>query len=257
VDTFFTKVNRFMFKRTIFSLAIFSVCAWAGAQSLPPNLSDKADQTTPIKFIGVFISPFYYSAQTPDGHPVVHVAKAFDDQLTSNKREDILAVRDAIQAQPKLITPMTLMVLAIRLYDVGLRDDAVFWFYVAKNRYLSMAGVLDVKSPVLAQAENAIRDFVVLAGPFLNSYAFCDLSKQREANMNSIVWVEQHPYEAVFMAQLPALPGDRAENLKKAIVDIKARAQKEAQYFYDLKNLDEFVRKRKENHVPEQFCWAQ
>ena len=30
---------------------------------------------------------------------------------------------------------MTMMVLAIRLYDVGLRDDAVFWFYAAKDRY--------------------------------------------------------------------------------------------------------------------------
>ena len=33
------------------------------------------------------------------------------------------------------LTPMTIMVLAIRLYDVGLRDDAVFWFYAAKNRF--------------------------------------------------------------------------------------------------------------------------
>ena len=37
---------------------------------------------------------------------------------------------------------MTLMVLAIRLYDVGgCRDDAVFWFYAAENRYLTLEDV--------------------------------------------------------------------------------------------------------------------
>jgi hypothetical protein len=32
---------------------------------------------------------------------------------------------------------MTLMVPAILHYDVGLRDKAVFWFYLAKDRYRS------------------------------------------------------------------------------------------------------------------------
>lgn len=246
-----------MFKRTLLTLAVFSICMWAEAQTVQPNFVDRADQTSPVRHIGVFVTPYYQAAQTPEGHPVVNVAKAFDNQLASNKREDILAVRDTIQAQPQFITPMTLMVLAIRLYDVGLRDDAVFWFYVAKNRYFAMAGVLDVTSPSLAQVGNTIRDFAILAGPFFNSYAFCDVSKQRDANLNSIAWVEQHPYEAMYMAQLPALPGDRVENLKKSIADIRARAQKEAQYFDDPKNVAEFNRKRKEKHVPEQFCWTQ
>ena len=37
-----------------------------------------------------------------------------------------------IVAKPQVVTPMTMMVLAIRLYDVGLRDDAVFWFYASR-----------------------------------------------------------------------------------------------------------------------------
>ena len=41
---------------------------------------------------------------------------------------------------------MTMMVLAIRLYDVGLRDDAVFWFYVARARYITLEDVLDVSA---------------------------------------------------------------------------------------------------------------
>ena len=180
-----------------------------------PAIAEPAEDTAPVKHIGVYVLPYYQSAPTLEGRPTVAVAKAFDVQLGSNKREDILAVRDAIEAQPETATPMTLMVLAIRLYDVGLRDDSVFWFYAAKDRYFTLADVLNVKSPSLTQVDDAIRNFVTLAGPFINSYAFCDVAKEREASLKAITWVEKHPYEALFVQQLPALPGDRAENLKR------------------------------------------
>ena len=101
----------------------------------------------PVRQIGIYVQPFYESARTPGGQPQVSVGKQYDALLSSSRREDILAVRDLIVAAPKLVTPMTLMVLAIRLYDVGLRDEAVFWFYVAKDRYIVMSDVLDVKTP--------------------------------------------------------------------------------------------------------------
>ena len=240
-----------MSRIALLCLLFLSFTTAVGAESAP------VEQFPPIRQVGVFVMPYYQAAQTLQGRPQVDVAQAFNMQLASNRREDVLAVRDAIEAQPQLITPMTLMVLAIRLYDVGLRDDAVFWFYVAKNRYLAMAGVLNVRTSALIQVEEAVRNFATLAGPFFNSYAFCDPAKQREASTKSIAWVEQHPYEAIFMPQLPALPGDRTENLKKSLADIRVRVQKEAQYLDDPKNQAEFKRRREENHVPEQFCWVQ
>ncbi len=54
---------------------------------------------------------------TPDGRPKVAVGDQFNDLLNSNRREDILAARDRIVASPQVVTPMTMMVLAIRLYD--------------------------------------------------------------------------------------------------------------------------------------------
>src|ERR1700759_1780691 len=116
------------------------VAVTAAAEAPSPDADTK-----PVKQIDIYVTPYYVSAKTVDGHPHVAVNTLFDAQLSSNKREDIVAVRDAIQAQPKLITPMTLMVLAIRLYDVALRDEAVFWFYVAKNRYISMTEVVDIQ----------------------------------------------------------------------------------------------------------------
>jgi hypothetical protein len=94
----------------------------------------------PVRQIGIYVQPFYEAARTSGGgKPQVAVGKQYNDLLGSTRREDILAARDLVVAKPALVTPMTMMVLAIRLYDVGFRDDAVFWFYVAKERYIVMS----------------------------------------------------------------------------------------------------------------------
>jgi hypothetical protein len=209
----------------------------------------------PVRHVPIYVEPFYRSAPTPDGQPQVAVGKQYNDLLSSTKREDILAARDLIVAKPKLVTPMTMMVLAIRLYDVGLRDDAVFWFYVAKDCYIVMSEVLDVKTQALAQADDAVRNFSTLAGPFINGYAFCDLAKQKELHAKAVEWVENNPYEVMFMARAPALPGDRAENAKRAIVNAKERAAKERAYFDDAKTREDYYATRKRNEADVKFCW--
>ena len=96
----------------------------------------------PVRRIPVFVSPYYAAARTPEERPKVEVGRRFDHALASTERGEVVAARDAIEANPSTVTPMTLMVLAIRLYDVGLRDDAVFWFYVARARYEKAAELL-------------------------------------------------------------------------------------------------------------------
>ena len=181
--------------------------------------------------IGIYVQPFYEAARAPGGKPQVAVGKQYNDLLGSTRREDILAARDMVVAKPALVTPMTMMVLAIRLYDVGLRDDAVFWFYVAKERYIVMSDVLDVKTQALAQADDAVRSFATLAGPVINGYAFCDLAKQKEQHAKAVDWVEANPYEVMFMARAPALPGDRGENAKRAIAERQRTRRQGARLF--------------------------
>jgi hypothetical protein len=209
----------------------------------------------PVRHVAIYVEPFYRSAPKPDAQPQVGVGKEYNALLGSNKRDDILAARDLITAAPKLVTPMTLMVLAIRLYDVGLRDDAVFWFYAAQARYIVMSEVLDVKTQMLAQAEDDMRSFTTLAGPVINGYAFCDLAKQKALHAKAVDWVESNPYEVMFMARAPALPGDRAENHKRAIANAKDRAAKERAYFDDAKNAEAFYATRKRNEADAKFCW--
>jgi hypothetical protein len=158
-------------------------------------------------------------------------------------------------ASPGVVTPMTMMVLAIRLYDIGERDEAVFWFYVAKARTVVLSEVLDMRQPGLAQIEDAVRNFSTLAGPAINGYAFCDLARQRDAHARAVAWVEAHPYEAMFMTQLPAKPGQRPENYQRGLALIKDNAAKERAYFDNPQNVETFLNRRKANDVEIQFCW--
>jgi len=209
----------------------------------------------PVRQIAIYVQPFYEAARASGGKPQVAVGKQYNDLLSSTRREDILAARDLVLAKPALVTPMTMMVLAIRLYDVGLRDDAVFWFYAAKERYIVMSEVLDVKTQTLAQADNAVRSFATLAGPIINGYAFCDFAKQKEQHAKAVEWVEFNPYEVMFMARAPALPGDRGENAKRAIANAKQRAAKERTYFDDAKTREAYHATRRQNEADAKFCW--
>jgi len=209
----------------------------------------------PIRTIGVYVQPYYQASTQPGGRPRVAVGKQFDALLASNRREDIVAVRDAILAKPDLVTPMTLMVLAIRLYDVGLRDDSVFWFYAAKNRFATLAEVLDLRAPALAQVEQATRDFATVAGPFINGYAFCDLNNQRTQSRKALDWVEKNTYQAVFIPNLPARPGDRRANLQGAIRKLRAAVAQEGKYLEDPANVARLRDERRKNGTDEQFCW--
>ena len=209
----------------------------------------------PVTRIAIEVQPYYQAARTPDGRPQVAIGASMSGVLNSNRREDIVAARDFIAAEPELATPMTLMVLAIRLYDVGLRDDAVFWFYAAKDRFITLSDVVDVNASGLGEVEQAMRAFATLAGPFINSYAFCDLAKQRALRQKALAWVEQNPYGAIFMQRLVAKPGDRAENLKRSLREARLRAEKEQAYLDAPKNREAFYAKRKRNDVEAQFCW--
>jgi hypothetical protein len=217
-------------------------------------LSLSAAQAEPVRRIGITVQPYYEAAREPGGTPRVAVGRSFDG-LASNKREDILGVRDRIVKEPKLVTPMTLMVLAIRLYDVGLRDDAVFWFYAAKDRFLTLDEVVDVGAGGLAQVEDAIRNFSTLAGPIINGYAFCDIANQQAIRARALDWVEQNPYEAIFNERLPAKQSNREQALLEAVATLRQNAAKETAYFQDASNVAKFRADRARNRVDEKYCW--
>lgn len=213
-----------------------------------------AHAAEPVRHVGIYVQPYYESARQPGGTPRVAVGNSFAG-LASNKRADIVAIRDRIVADPKLVTPMTLMVLAIRLYDVGLRDDSVFWFYAAKDRFLSLDYVVDVGAGGLAQVEDAVRSFSTLAGPIVNGYAFCDIANQQAIRAKALDWVEKNPYEAIFMERLPAKTSNRRQALVEAIASLRASAAKETAYLRDAANAAKFRAERARNGTDGKYCW--
>jgi hypothetical protein len=223
----------------------------AGAAALFVSMAHAAE---PVRHIGIDVQPYYEAARERGGTPRVAVGRSFD-ALASNRREDILAVRDAIVRDPKRVTPMTLMVLAIRLYDVGLRDDSVFWFYAAKDRYLTLSEVVDVGAGGLAQVEDAVRSFSTLAGPIINGYAFCDVANQQAIRAKALDWVEKNPYEAIFMERLPAKNSNRPQALVEAHALMRDNAAKERAYLQDPANAAKLRADRVRNGANDKYCW--
>jgi hypothetical protein len=209
----------------------------------------------PVRRIGVYVQPYYEAARTPDGKPRVAVGQTYDGLLASNRKEDILAAKARVEADPGVVTPMTMMVLAIRLYDVGLRDDALFWFYAAKARYTTLEDIIDIRASGLNGPSDAVKSFAVLAGPVINGYAFCDRAKQHATNVRAIEWTEKNPYRVLFMSQLTAKDGDRAANLKKSIAEQKVYAERERARFGDPTFARQFADGRRKNEADARFCW--
>ena len=218
-------------------------------------LMSPAVAAEPVRHIGIYVQPYYVAAETTDAPPMVDVGAGFSGLLASTRRDDILAARDKVVADPKMVTPMTLMVLAIRLYDVGLREESVLWFYAAKDRYITLGDVIDVSAAGLAEVEAAVGSFATLAGPFINGFAFCDAARQAALRADGLAWVEANPYGAIFLSQLPARSADRATLLDQSIAGLKANAAKERAFLEDPANLAGFKAMRRENEMDEKFCW--
>ncbi len=218
-------------------------------------MAASASAADPVKRIDIYVQPYYAAAASPDGAPQVSVGETFSGVLASNRQEDIIAARDLVERKPELITPMTIMALAIRLYDVGLRDDSVFWFYVAKERYITLASVINIEAAGLSEVDAAMNAFVQLAGPFINGYAFCDISRQAAAHAASIDWVEAHPYQVIFSDKLPAYSDDRAASLAAAVANLRDSAAKEGEYLSDPDHLAAIAASRAKNEADAKFCW--
>ena len=208
-----------------------------------------------VKRIAIYVEPYYAASRDPEGTPRVEVASKYDRLLASNDAEDVARARDMIAKEYDSITPMTMMVLAIRLYDVGLRDDAVFWFYAAKNRFVTAMRVADMKARELGNAERATRDFIYLAGPAINGYAFCDIEKQKTIAKDALKWTIDHPYTALLNPEVPALPGDRRDNFRKAFNELMGELAKEEAYLDAMPNVESIKKQRRENGADVKYCW--
>jgi hypothetical protein len=119
-------------------------------------------------------TPYYDSKAS-----VVKVGR-FSSGLGSAKEDEFLTTIVQMKKDWERLTFPELYVGAIRLYDLGYRKEAVYWFYSAQYRGRQFGVLLDqtkmgsIGSPgfELLHAQNA---FYQLVGPYINGYAFGDI----------------------------------------------------------------------------------
>ena len=206
-----------------------------------------------VRSVDIYVTP-YYSANAGKAE-FVKVYDKIDDLLKSGKVKDFKKTEKIVQDAPQMVSPITLFVLSARAYDLGLRDDAVFWFYVAKNRAILLRGVIDMEGEKFTDVVAAIGAFMKLVGDVVNPYAFCDIKKQQEIADKALEWTKKNAYEAMFSPEFSSPHEDRKAALAKGIEKLESRNKKEKDYFLDKDNLAKFKAMRKQNGTDEKFCF--
>jgi hypothetical protein len=151
-------------KRILFSLLLAISCAGSGC----------AQTTKDADRIEIYVTPFYNSAG-----PTINVGQ-YSDGLSAKSDAKFVATISRMKQNWAKLSFIELYVGAIRLYDMGYRNEATYWFYSAQYRGRVFAKLLDEgkKGNIgdigfeLSQAQNA---FQQLAGPYINGYAFGDI----------------------------------------------------------------------------------
>src|SRR5579862_2717904 len=146
------------------------VClAFAAAACLTPAVGAASDMDPGT--IDIYVTPYYNSSG-----PQIHVG-SYSDGLASSDPQKFVATIHAMKSHWNALTFYELYVASIRLYDLGYRNDAVYWFYTAQYRGRQFGALVDqnklgsIGDPgfELFHASDA---FLELAGPNLNGYAF-------------------------------------------------------------------------------------
>jgi hypothetical protein len=203
---------------------------------------------TDVSRIDVYVAPYYKSQGT-----VINVGRFSSGLASTNEAEFVATITKMKTDWDKLSFP-ELYVGAIRLYDLGYRKEAIYWFYVAQYRGRQFGTLIDRTKMgtigdtgyELLQAQNA---FYQLVSPFVLGYAFGDTE-------SLIKIVEKVKQECRRVPDLEAIyPGvtfkgsDEWESLNKSLADrmselVTALGEKK----------DEFRRQRIELGIEEKFA---
>ena len=215
-----------------------------------PAIAEYQVRSVPVK-----VAPFYAASEHRADPPRVATNSGFDRLLSSTRREDVAKVHHAVMAEPDAVSPITLMVLAIRLYDVGMRDEAVVWYYAARERMATALAVLDPSYPEIARAGAATRAFALRAGPTINGYALCDGERYARQRREALDWVEKHPYTMIFVEAVPAKPGDRRALLAAKLRDLRAETEEDIAVLGRPEEIAKRSAARRADGAHEKYCW--
>jgi hypothetical protein len=157
----------------VLPITLFSGCAALPTLIVPTATPTLAPTKQPQKRIDIMVVPFYASDGTD-----VHVGD-YSDRLGTNDLKELDALAQEMAQQRDKLTPEQMFVLAIRLYDLGERDNSVYWFYEAQFRAKLFLKTIDSaqvsKGDPTYELLMDYNSFTESAGRSINGYAGCDV----------------------------------------------------------------------------------
>ena len=140
---------------------------------------EKIGQTLPTaKTTGmpIYITPYY----NVEGLQID--AGPYSDEMASATEDSIVELATKMKADWAVLSVEAMYVLSIRLYDLGHKDDSVYWFYSSQFRARLLRSALKEDSIGSMGSEGFERiqahgSFQQLAGQYINGYGFGELDK--------------------------------------------------------------------------------
>lgn len=155
----------------------------------------------------IYITPYYNS------DPLQVNVGPHSEELASATAASASELATKLKQEWATLPLETMYVLAIRLYDLGLKDEAVYWFYTAQFRARLLSALLPAGTPARIGNEGfervqAHRSFHQLAGTYINGYAFGQLEQLEKTLRQVKSESEQLPQFKTIYPQLELLEED-------------------------------------------------
>ena len=124
----------------------------------------------------------FYALPYYNYDPLTITIGKYKKELLTEDTTELIALAKKIKADVNNTDIESLYFLSIRLYDLGRKDDAYYWFLTAQSRARIFIKVLDPKEigGIGAEAFEWKQLFITiynLVGPYLNGYGFNDIDK--------------------------------------------------------------------------------
>ena len=153
--------------KTSISLALFVFCSFAWVSS--NGQSTKGH-------IPFYALPYY------NYDPLTITIGKYKKELLTNDTTELIALGNKIKSDINHTDIESLYILSIRLYDLGKKDDALYWFHTAKSRARIFINMLDPKKiggigDEAFELEHLFIAFNQLAGEYINGYGLNDFDK--------------------------------------------------------------------------------
>lgn len=126
--------------------------------------------------IPFYATPYYYY------DPLTISIGKYKSQLLTNNIAELTSLEETIKNDLNNTDVESLYFLSIRLYDLGKKDDAYYWFQTAKSRARIFMNMLDPEKigSIGSSAFELKQLFITInqiVGEYMNGYGFNDLDK--------------------------------------------------------------------------------